>query len=188
MVSVNDFRTGLTVEIDGDLYAVVEFMHVKPGKGAAFVRTKLRNVKTGFTVERTFNAGEKVNLARVEVREMQFLYKSENDFVFMDTENYEQLMLGPDKMGDAVKYLKENMVLEIQMYQGNAIGVTLPNTVELAVTDTAPSFKGDTASGSSKPATLETGAVVNVPFFVNVGDVLQVDTRTGAYLKRISNK
>ncbi len=185
MVSVNDFRTGLTVEIDGDLYQVVEFMHVKPGKGAAFVRSKLRNVRTGYIVERTFNAGEKVNLARVEVRDMQFLYRSEDDFVFMDTESYDQLTLGPDKVGDAVKYLKENMVLEIQMYQGEAIGVTLPNTVELAISETAPGFKGDTATGGSKPATLETGAVVTVPFFVNVGDVIQVDTRTGAYLKRI---
>ena len=137
MVSVNDFRTGLTVEIDGDLYQVVEFMHVKPGKGAAFVRTKLRNVRTGYVVERTFNAGEKVNLARVEIRDMQFLYRSEDEFVFMDTESYDQLTLGPDKVGDAVKYLKENMVLEIQMYQGEAIGVTLPNTVELAISETA---------------------------------------------------
>ncbi len=185
MVSVNDFRTGLTVEIDGDLYQVVEFMHVKPGKGAAFVRTKLRNVRTGFTVERTFNAGEKVNLARVEIRDMQFLYRSEDDFVFMDTETYDQMTLGPDRVGDAVKYLKENMVLEIQVYQGESIGVALPNTVELAVTETAPGFKGDTATGGAKPATLETGASVNVPIFVNVGDVIQVDTRTGAYLKRI---
>ncbi|MGE5551952.1 MAG: elongation factor P [Bacteroidota bacterium] len=185
MVSVNDFRTGLTVEIDGDLYAVVEFMHVKPGKGAAFVRTKLRNVRTGYMVERTFNAGEKVNLARVEVRDMQFLYRAEDDFVFMDTESYEQLTLSAAKIGDAVKFLKENMTIEVQMYQGEAIGVSLPNTVELAVTDTAPGFKGDTATGGSKPATLETGAVVTVPFFVNIGDVLQVDTRSGAYLKRV---
>lgn len=185
MVSVNDFRTGLTVEIDGELYAVVEFMHVKPGKGAAFVRTKLRNVRTGYVIERTFNAGEKVNLARVEVREMQFLYRSEDDFFFMDTENYDQINLGLDKIGDAVKYLKENMVLEIQFYQNEAIGVSLPNTVELTVTETAPGFKGDTATGGAKPATLETGAVVSVPIFVNVGDVIQVDTRTNAYLKRV---
>ncbi|MGE5597894.1 MAG: elongation factor P [Bacteroidota bacterium] len=185
MVSVNDFRTGLTIELDGDLYSVVEFMHVKPGKGAAFVRSKLRNVRTGYVVERTFNAGEKVNLARVEVREMQYLYRAEDDFFFMDMENYEQLTLTAAKIGDAVKYLKENMTIEVQMYQNEAIGVTLPNTVELAVVDTAPGFKGDTATGGSKPATLETGAVVTVPFFVNVGDVIQVDTRTGAYLKRV---
>ncbi|MCL6615205.1 MAG: elongation factor P [Firmicutes bacterium] len=188
MVSVNDFRTGLTIEVDGELYSVVEFMHVKPGKGAAFVRTKLKNVRTGYVIERTFNAGEKVNLARVETREMQFLYRSEDDFVFMDTETYEQITLGLDKIGEAVKYLKENMVLEIQMYQGAPIGVTLPNTVELAVVETAPGFKGDTAAGGSKPATLETGAVVTVPFFVNVGDVIQVDTRTGAYLKRVGGR
>ena len=185
MVSVNDFRPGLTVEIDGDLYQVVEFMHVKPGKGAAFVRSKLRNVRTGFSVERTFNAGEKVSLARVEVREMQFLYRSENDFIFMDTETYDQITLTLEKMGDAVKYLKENMMIEVQLYQSEALGISLPNMVELRVTDTAPSFKGDTATGGSKPATVETGAVVNVPFFVSVGDMLQVDTRTGAYLKRI---
>jgi len=185
MVSVNDFRPGLTVEIDGDLYQVVEFMHVKPGKGAAFVRSKLRNVRTGFSVERTFNAGEKVSLARVEVREMQFLYRSEDDFIFMDTETYDQITLTLEKMGDAVKYLKENMMIEVQLYQSEALGISLPNTVELKVTDTAPSFKGDTATGGSKPATVETGAVVNVPFFVSVGDMLQVDTRTGAYLKRI---
>jgi len=186
MVSVNDFRPGLTVEIDGDLYQVVEFMHVKPGKGAAFVRSKLRNVRTGFSVERTFNAGEKVSLARVEVREMQFLYRSENDFIFMDTETYDQITLTLEKMGDAVKYLKENMMIEVQLYQSEALGISLPNMVELKVTDTAPSFKGDTATGGSKPATVETGAVVNVPFFVSVGDMLQVDTRTGAYLKRVS--
>lgn len=185
MVSVNDFRTGLTIEIDGDLYAVVEFMHVKPGKGAAFVRTKLRNVRTGYIVERTFNAGEKVSLARVEVRDMQFLYRAEDDFFFMDTESFEQITLGLAKMGEAVKYLKENTVIEIQMYQSEAIGVTLPNTVELAVAETAPGFKGDTATGGAKPATLETGAVASVPIFVNVGDVIQVDTRTGAYLKRV---
>ncbi len=185
MVSVNDFRTGLTVEIDGDLYAVVDFMHVKPGKGAAFVRTKLRNVRTGYTVERTFNAGEKVSLARVEIRDMQFLYRAEEDFVLMDTESYDQITLTTEKMGDAVKYLKENTIVEVQMYQGEAIGVTLPNTVELAVADTSPGYKGDTATGGAKPATVETGAVVNVPIFVNVGDVIQVDTRSGAYLKRV---
>lgn len=188
MVSVNDFRTGLTIEIDGELYSVIEFMHVKPGKGAAFVRSKLKNIRTGYVIERTFNAGEKVNLARVETREMQFLYRSEDDFVFMDTESYDQITIGLDKIGEAVKYLKENMVVEIQMYQGAPIGVILPNTVELAVVDTAPGFKGDTATGGSKPATLETGAVVSVPFFVNVGDIIQVDTRTGEYLKRVGGR
>lgn len=187
MVSVNDFRTGLTIELDGNIFTVVEFMHVKPGKGAAFVRSKLKNIRTGFTVEKTFNASEKVSLARIETRDMQYLYKSDNDYVFMDTESFEQLTLTEDKLGDAIKYLKENMEVQIQLYQTETIGVQLPNTVELEVVETDPSFKGDTASGGSKPAKLETGAVVQVPFFVEIGDILQVDTRTGAYLKR-SNK
>lgn len=188
MVSVNDFRTGLTIEIDGDLFTVVEFMHVKPGKGAAFVRSKLKNIRTGFTVERTFNAGEKVSLARIETREMQYLYNSDQDYVFMDMQTYEQLTLPEEKLGDAVKYLKENEIVMIQMYENEALGVNLPNTVELEVVETDPGFKGDTATGGSKPAKLETGAVVNVPLFINVGDILQVDTRTGQYLKRSSSK
>lgn len=184
MVSVGDFRTGLTIELDGNIFTVVDFMHVKPGKGAAFVRSKLKNIRTGFTVEKTFNASEKVSLARIETRDMQYLYKSENDYVFMDTESFEQLTLTEDKLGDGIKYLKENMEVQIQLYQNESIGVQLPNTVELEVVETDPSFKGDTASGGSKPAKLETGAVVQVPFFVEIGDVLQVDTRSGAYLKR----
>lgn len=186
MISVNDFRTGLTIEIDGELYTVVEFLHVKPGKGAAFVRSKLKNIRTGYTMERTFNAGEKVSLARIETREMQYLYKSDNDYVFMDMQTYEQLTLPEEKLGDGVKYLKENMTVMIKMYEGQAIGVDLPNTVELEVVETEPGFKGDTATGGSKPAKLETGAVVNVPLFINVGDVLQIDTRTGEYLRRSS--
>lgn len=188
MVSVNDFRTGLTIEIDGELFTVVEFMHVKPGKGAAFVRSKLKNIRTGFSVERTFNAGEKVSLARVETREMQYLYKSDEDYVFMDMQTYEQLTLAEEKLGDGVKYLKENEIVMIQLYENEALGVNLPNTVELEVVETDPGFKGDTATGGSKPAKLETGAVVNVPLFINVGDILQVDTRTGQYLKRGSSK
>lgn len=186
MISVTDFKTGLTIEIDGDLYTVVEFMHVKPGKGAAFVRSKLKNIRTGFTVERTFNSNEKVETARIEYREMQFLYKMDSDYTFMDTETYEQLTIPENKMGDAPKYLKENMICEIQIYQHEILGVQLPNTVELEVIATDPSFKGDTATGGSKPATLETGVVVNVPFFVEVGDVLSVDTRTNQYLKRVN--
>lgn len=186
MISVTDFKTGLTIEIDGDLYNVIEFMHVKPGKGAAFVRSKLKNIRTGATIERTFNSNEKVSPARIDFREMQYLYKSDNDYTFMDTENYEQLTLSGDKIGDASKYLKENMVVEIQIFQNEVLGVQLPNTVELEIVETDPNFKGDTAQGGTKPATLETGAVVNVPFFVEKGDVIQVDTRTNQYLKRAS--
>ena len=184
MISVTDFKTGLTIEFDGQLYTVVDFMHVKPGKGAAFVRSKLKNIKTGFTLERTFNSNEKVEVARIDFREMQYLYKSDDDYTFMDTETYEQLTLNSTKIGDAPKYLKENMNVEIQLYQNDVIGVQLPNTVELVVKDTDPTFKGDTATGGTKPATLETGVVVNVPFFVVVGDIIQVDTRTNQYLKR----
>lgn len=186
MISVTDFKTGLTIEIDGDLYTVVEFMHVKPGKGSAFVRSKLKNIRTGYTVERTFNANEKVETARIDYREMQYLYKTDDDYTFMDTETYEQLTIPGSKMGDAPKYLKENMTCEIQIYQNEILGVQLPNTVELEVIATDPGFKGDTATGGSKPATLETGTVVNVPFFVEVGDILSVDTRTNQYLKRVN--
>jgi len=186
LISVNDLRTGLTIELDGDVYAVIDFLHVKPGKGAAFVRTKLRNVRTGFVVERTFNAGEKVPPARVETRDMQYLYASDNLFTFMDTESYDQIALPEEKLGDAVKFLKENMTISVQMYQGEAIGIQLPNTVELEVVETDPGLKGDTAAGGTKPATLETGAIVNVPLFINIGDVIAVDTRSKEYLKRAS--
>jgi elongation factor P len=186
MISVTDFRTGMTIELDGQLYTVVEFMHVKPGKGAAFVRSKLKNVRTGFSVERTFNSNEKVEPARIDFREMQYLYKADDDYTFMDTETFEQLTLPSSKMGDAPKYLKENMNVEIQLYQNDVIGIQLPNTVELEVKETDPTFKGDTATGGTKPATLETGVVVNVPFFVVIGDVIQVDTRTNQYLKRVN--
>lgn len=185
-ISVTDFKTGLTIEVDGQLFQVIEFMHVKPGKGAAFVRSKLKNIRTGATVEWTFNSNEKVEQARIDFREMQFLYKSDADYVFMDMESYEQLTIPTEKMGDAPKYLKENMTVEIQMYQNEILGVQLPNTVELEVVETDPNFKGDTATGGTKPATLETGAVVNVPFFVETGDVIQVDTRTNQYLKRVN--
>lgn len=184
MISVNDFRTGLTIEVDGQLYTVVEFMHVKPGKGSAFVRSKLKNLRTGFTIEKTFNAGEKVQPARIETKEMQFLYKSDQDYVFMDTSTYDQLTLPEEKIGDGIKYLKENMLVLVQMYNNESIGVQLPNTVELEVIETEPGFKGDTATGATKPAKLETGAVINVPLFIEVGDILQIDTRTGEYLRR----
>jgi elongation factor P len=184
MISTNEFRTGLTIELDGDVYQVVDFQHVKPGKGAAFVRTKIRNVRTGGVVERTFNAGEKIPRARVEKKEFQYLYNDGSVFNFMDMETYDQVGLNADELGDAVKYLKENMTISILTFQGKSMGVDLPNYVELEVVETSPGIKGDTASGGSKPATLETGYVVQVPFFINIGDVLQIDTRTGQYIKR----
>lgn len=184
MISVNDLRTGLTIELDNNVFSVVDFQHVKPGKGAAFVRTKLKNVRNGAVVERTFNAGEKVPKARVDRREMQYLYNDGANFNFMDNESFEQIGLSPAQLGDAVKFLLENMTIGVLMYQGQSIGIDLPNTVELKVVETAPGIKGDTASGGTKPATLETGLVVNVPFFINVDDVLVVDTRSGDYIKR----
>jgi elongation factor P len=184
MISSNEFRTGTTIELDGDVFSVVEFQHVKPGKGAAFVRTKLKNVKTGGVVERKFNAGERVPKARIERREMQFLYKEGDNFIVMDTQNYEQFSLTAQQIGDGVKWIKENMSLGAVFFQENVIGVDIPNSVQLAVAETEPGVKGDTATGGTKPATLETGAVVNVPFFVNIGDVLIIDTRTGSYVQR----
>jgi elongation factor P len=185
MVSVSDLRTGLTIEIDNDVYSVVEFQHVKPGKGAAFVRTKLKNVKTGGVVEKTFNAGEKVPKAHVDRREMQYLYNDGVSYTFMDNASYEQMELSKEQLGDTLKWIKENMSIHILLYQGKSIGIEPPTFVELEVVETAPGIKGDTASGGTKPAKVETGAVVNVPFFVNVGDKLQIDTRNGSYLKRV---
>lgn len=185
MISTNDLRTGLTIELDGEVWTVIEFLHVKPGKGAAFVRTKLKNVQTGAVLERTFRAGEKVPRAHVEYKEMQYLYKQGDEYVFMDANTFEQLTLSADTIGDGVKYLKENMTVGVEMYQGAPIGVSLPNFVELEVVETDPGLKGDTQSGGSKPATLETGAVVQVPLFVKVGDKIQIDTRTDQYLKRV---
>lgn len=184
MISTNDFRTGSTIEIEGEVYQVVDFQHVKPGKGGAFVRSKIKNLRTGVIVERTFNAGEKIPRARVERREVQYLYKDGTSYNFMDMEVYDQLSLSAEQLGDAIKYLKENMTMSIVMFKDKPIGVELPNFVELEVIETAPGIKGGTASGGSKPATLETGLVVQVPFFINVGNVLQIDTRTGSYIKR----
>ena len=184
MISSNDFKTGLTVEIDGDIYQIVEFQHVKPGKGSAFVRTKIKNVKTGSIVERKFNAGEKFARARLDHREMQFLYKDGDQFVVMDNESYEQIMLNEAQIGDGVKWLKENMNLAIMLYNGEVIGVELPNSVVLRVAETEPGVKGDTAQGGTKAAVLETGATVQVPFFVNIDDELIIDTRNGSYVSR----
>jgi len=184
MISVNDLRTGLTIEVDGEIYSVVEFLHVKPGKGAAFVRTKLKNLRSGNTVEKTFRAGEKVARAHIELKEMQFMYSTGDDYFFMDMETYDQISLTKDDLGDAPKYLIENMTIGIQFYQGQPVGVELPTTVVLEVVHTEPGFKGDTAQGATKPATLLTGITVQVPLFVEQGDMVKVDTRTGEYLSR----
>jgi len=184
MISSNDFKTGLTIEVDGDIFQVVEFQHVKPGKGAAFVRTKLKNLKTGATIERKFNAGERVSRARLDRREMQYLYKDGDQFVVMDNESFEQITLSEAQIGDDVKWLKENMNLGVLLFNNEIIGVELPNTVELKVIETEPGVRGDTATGGSKSAVVETGATVQVPFFVNEGDVLIIDTRTGTYVSR----
>ncbi len=185
MISVNDFKTGLTIELDNGLWSVVEFLHVKPGKGSAFVRSKLKNVVTGQVVEKTFRAGEKVAKATLDRREMQYLYKEGSDLVMMDLETYEQLSVSSDKIGDGIKYLKENMNVAILFHGSNIIGIDIPNFVELEVIDTPPAEKGNTAQGGTKPATLETGAIVNVPFFVTVGTIIRVDTRTNEYLDRV---
>lgn len=184
MISTNEFKTGVTIEIDNDVYTIVEFQHVKPGKGAAFVRTKLKNVKTGGVTERKFNAGEKVPKAHVERHEMEYLYKDGEHYVVMDIESYDQTSLTDAQIGDGVKWIKENMKLGVLFFNGTVIGVDIPNSVQLKVSETEPGVKGDTATGGTKPATLETGAIVNVPFFVNEGDVLIIDTRTGSYVQR----
>lgn len=184
MISVNDFKTGVTVELDGAAYQVVDFQHVKPGKGAAFVRAKLKNVQTGATVEKTFRGGEKISKAHVDRREMQYLYNDGQDYICMDNENYEQISISKSQIGDGVKWLLENMNIQVLVFNGNIIGLELPNFVELQVTETEPGIKGDTATGATKNATLETGAVVQVPLFIEEGDRLRIDTRTGQYMER----
>jgi elongation factor P len=184
LISTNDFRTGVTVEIDGAVWQVIEFQHVKPGKGSAFVRSKLRNLETGAIVERTFRAGEKLPRAHLERREVQYLYSSGDEYTFMDTETYEQLSLSDEQLGDGRQYLVENMTIHVVSHGGRLIGVELPNSVELRVVATDPGLRGDTASGGTKPARLETGLVVQVPLFIEEGDVLRIDTRTGLYIER----
>ncbi|HHV63634.1 MAG TPA: elongation factor P [Peptococcaceae bacterium] len=184
MISSNDFKTGLTIEVDGDIFQIVEFQHVKPGKGSAFVRTKLKNIRNGGIIERKFNAGERVARARLDRREMQYLYKDGDQYVVMDNESYEQITLNEAQIGDNVKWLKENMNLGVLLFNNEVIGVDLPNTVELKVIETEPGIRGDTATGGSKAAVVETGATVQVPFFINEGDVLIIDTRTGTYVSR----
>ncbi|MGF2617039.1 elongation factor P [Rossellomorea vietnamensis] len=184
MISVNDFRTGLTIEVDNGIWRVMDFQHVKPGKGAAFVRSKLRNLRNGAIQEKTFRAGEKVAKAQIDNRRMQYLYANGDMHVFMDTDSYEQIELAASAIEYELKFLKENMEVQIMMYHGETLGVELPNTVSLTVTETEPGIKGDTATGGSKPATVETGLTVNVPFFVNEGDVLVINTTDGSYVSR----
>ncbi|MBQ8418464.1 MAG: elongation factor P [Phascolarctobacterium sp.] len=184
MISTNEFKTNVTVTIDGDPWQVVEFQHVKPGKGAAFVRAKMRNMSTGAVVERTFNAGERMPKARIERRGMQYLYESDGMYVFMDNETYDQMELSKDTLGNALNFLQENMDVKIMTYENRVLGVDLPNTVNLTVVETEPGIKGDTATGGSKNATMNTGYVVKVPLFINEGDVLAIDTRTGDYISR----
>ena len=185
MISVNDFRTGLTVEIDGDLYQIVEFLHVKPGKGAAFVRSKIKNIKTGYVIEKTFRGGEKIMRAHIDRRKMQFTYVDGDLYHFMDLESYEDLPIDSAMLGDQKKWLKDGMEVDVSLHNDVPIGIEVPNFVELEVTQTEPGFKGDTATGATKPATVETGATVLVPLFVEIGTKIQIDTRSGEYLRRI---
>ena len=183
-ISTNDLKNGMALDLPEGLVNVVEFQHVKPGKGGAFVRTKLKNVRTGAVIDRTFRADEKVVLAMIDKREMQFLYREGADYVFMDNESYDQLHVPSDSIGDAVNFLKEGDTAVLPMYKNEIVGVELPAAVELVVTDTEPGMQGDRVSGARKAATLETGLVVQVPLFVNVGDKVKVDTRSSDYLSR----
>jgi elongation factor P len=185
VISSNDFRNGVTIIIDGQLWTVIEFLHVKPGKGSAFVRTRLKNVKSGATVERTFRAGEKLERATVDNREMQMLYNDADGYHFMDNETFENVTLQRDIIGDAADFLRDGMKIDVQTHDGTAIGASLPAHVELRVEETEPGFKGDTAQGATKPARLETGASVQVPLFVNEGDVIRIDTRDRRYIGRV---
>ena len=185
MISAGDFRNGVTLEMEGNIYQIIEFQHVKPGKGAAFVRTKLKNIINGGVVEKTFRPTEKFPQARIDRVEMQYLYTDGDLFHFMNTETYDQIALNQDAIGDALKFVKENEMVKVCSHNGNVFAVEPPLFVELEVTDTETGFKGDTATGATKPATVETGAVVYVPLFVETGDKLKIDTRTGEYLSRV---
>lgn len=187
MISVNDFKNGLTIEVNNELMQVVEFQHVKPGKGAAFVRSKLRNLRNGNIQEITFRAGEKVNQAHIERQTMQYLYSSGAAHAFMDVNTYEQIEIPEEQLQEQLKFMKENMEVSVVSYEGEILGVELPKNVELEVTETEPGIKGDTASGGSKPAKLETGYTVQVPFFINQGDVLVINTSEGKYVSRASS-
>ena len=184
MISAGDFRNGVTFEMDGQVVSIIEFQHVKPGKGAAFVRTKIRNVITGAVVEKTFNPNDKYPTAYIERKEMEYSYSDGDLYYFMDTETWEQIPIGKSVLGDNFKFVKENMVCKVLSYKGSVFGVEPPNFVELKVTATEPGFKGDTATNATKPATVETGAEVRVPLFIDEGETIQIDTRTGEYLGR----
>lgn len=184
MISAGDFRNGVTFELDGQVMQVVEFQHVKPGKGAAFVRTKIRNVISGAVTEKTFNPNDKYPTAFIERKDMEYLYNDGDLYYFMDSETYEQLPISPNVLGDNFRFVKENMVCKVLSYKGNVFGIEPPNFVELQVTETEPGVKGDTATNVTKPATLETGAEIKVPIFINEGEMIRVDTRTGEYMER----
>ena len=185
MISAGDFRNGVTLEIEGQIFQIIEFQHVKPGKGAAFVRTKLKNIINGGVVEKTFRPTEKFPTARIDRVDMQYLYSDGDLYHFMNVENYDQIALNADAIGDSLKFVKENEMVKICSTKGEVFAVEPPLFVELEVTETEPGFKGDTAQGASKPATVETGATVNVPLFVEIGDKIKIDTRTGEYLSRV---
>ena len=184
MISAGDFRNGATFEMDGNVYSIIEFQHVKPGKGAAFVRTKIRNVISGAVTERTFNPNDKFPAAFIERKDMQYLYNDGDLYYFMDPESFEQIPISKDVLGDSFKFVKENMDCKILSYKGNVFGVEPPNFVELVITETDPGFKGDTATNATKPATVETGAEIKVPLFINEGEKIRIDTRTGEYMER----
>lgn len=185
MVSTSEFRNGLVMNLEGELYTIVDFQHVKPGKGGAFVRTRIKNIKTGRVLDRTFRSGDKVEDVRLEQKTAQFLYKSDHDFVFMDTSSFDQITLTEDVVGDSALYIKENLEVELVFHGEIPISVVIPNFVNLTIMKTDPGLKGDTVSGATKPATLESGAVVNVPLFLQEGVVIKVDTRTGIYVERV---
>ena len=185
MISAGDFRNGLTVEIEGNVFQIIEFQHVKPGKGAAFVRTKLKNIKNGGVVEKTFRPTEKFPQARIERKDMQYLYSDGELYNFMDTETFEQIALNQDNVGDSLKFVKENEMVKICSHNGEVFAIEPPLFVELEITDTEPGFKGDTATGATKPAIVETGATVYVPLFVEQHDIIKIDTRTGEYLSSV---
>ena len=184
-ITTNDLKNGITLKLDNGLFTIVDFQHVKPGKGGAFVRTTLKNARTGAVIDRTFRAAEKVEQAIVDKREMQFLYREADENVFMDTETYDQLHVAPTALGSAAGFLVESANAILAMYEGEIIGVEIPASVELSVTETEPGIQGDRVSGARKPATLETGVTLQVPLFVNIGDRVKVDTRTGEYLTRV---
>lgn len=184
MVGAGDFRNGVTFEDEGNIYQIIEFQHVKPGKGAAFVRTKLKNIKTGATTERTFRPTDKFPKAHIERKDMQYSYSDGGLYYFMDQETFDMLPINESQIGDALKFVKENDFVKILSHNGNVFGIEPPNFVELEVTDTEPGVAGNTAQGATKPATLETGVTINVPLFINIGDVLRIDTRTGTYMER----